>query len=81
MVFKYAESTVEPAKIEKSGTTYYIRKNIVLNEATEERPAMYSYDEAKATADEVIVYQEQQLLVVHEEQELQNEVLDTLLMK
>lgn len=80
MIFAYAESTVEPSEIEKSGETYFIRKDIVYNEATEDRPAMYSYQEAKCSADDVILYQQKQLIAIHEEQELQNQVLDTLIM-
>lgn len=80
MTFAYAESTVRPAEFEKNGETYYIRKDIVLNEATDERPAMYSYQEAKGTADDVIIYQQTEFKALAADQELQNEVLDTLLM-
>lgn len=52
--WKHVESTVKPKKREINFGTYYLRKNIELKTGTEDKPDMWTYEQAMVTPDEYL---------------------------
>ena len=52
------DSTVKPDKIRTDGRHVIIRKNFVLVDATDEKPAHWEFEEWQMTADQYEVYKD-----------------------